>query len=117
MKTLNYLFAVVFCFFTLTAFSQTDTEPPGKNSTKVEVTYDYFLAKQEAYKRGEISKSELTTIFNQLTDQLDELCNNTNQVDPNRVSAITIARKSSVKENLKAITDKAIKSAKVIAYN
>ncbi|MEL7120079.1 MAG: hypothetical protein AAFO07_11580 [Bacteroidota bacterium] len=115
MKTLNYLFAVVFCFFTFTAFSQTDTEPPGKTSTHVEVTYDYFLAKQEAYKKGEITKSELTTIFNQLADQLDEQCTNTNKVDQNKASALGLAQKNKV--NLKAITFKALKSAKAIAYN
>ena len=77
MKNLKMksLLVVLLSLVTLGLQAQQDPDPLSATSTdKMEVTYQDYLKMQSDYLKGKVSKERLLKVFNQLTDELDEVC-------------------------------------------
>lgn len=78
MKSLKYFLIIVLSSVWVSSFAQLDnTLNLSADTNNAKITYQDYLKLQEAYKRGEITKAKLEKAFNQLADQLDEVCNPT----------------------------------------
>ncbi len=73
---LKSLLVVLLSLVTLGVQAQQDPDPLSTSTTdKVEVTYQDYLKMQDDYLKGKVSKEKLLKVFNQLTEEWDELCN------------------------------------------
>ncbi len=67
------LFVIALSLVTLGVQAQIDPDPHSSADTE-KVTYQDYKKMEEAYKNGRISKETLLKVFNQLTDEWDDLC-------------------------------------------
>ncbi len=91
LKKILFVFAL--SLITLGVQAQDDPDPHSEVTANTEtVTYQDYLKMQEAYKKGEISKEKLLNVFNQLTDEWDEICHP--QKEKKTVGAVITKKKA-----------------------
>lgn len=72
---LKSFFVALLALVTLGVQAQQDPDLLATKTTdQTEVTYQDYLKMQDEYLKGKVSKEALLKVFNQVTDQLDELC-------------------------------------------
>lgn len=102
MKSLKLksLFVVLLSVMTLGLYAQQDPDPHSTAGTeKVEVSYQDYLKMQEAYLKGKVSKEKLLKLFNQVADQLDEICH----PQPKKVVEPTLSAKADTKSDVSIV--------------
>lgn len=98
LKLKSFL-VVLLSLITMGLQAQQDPDPLSTTSTdKMEVTYQDYLKMQDDYLHGKVSKEALLKVFNQLTDELDEICHP--QQKQNTVGTISTLKISDAQMNV-----------------